>query len=761
MSCLCPPAYYGETCQYQNQRVSLILKIRANSNWQTTFTFLIRLFDNEGNIESYDYVYYQSIRECNTKFNINLLYSTRPKNLSKNYFIQIDKFDISILEYQGSWIYPIQFSFLPVNSLSILLIIPIAKIELRKSCSISCLHGHCFSYVNNPNLAFCYCKSGWTGRACDIKYSCKCASGSICVSDSICVCPIDRYGRYCYLLNRHRDPELCLNGGQYLLKDQRYTKALTKNLACICPEEYSGDQCQYRQTQIQISFDNRIKIPTLLFVHLITTRNKSNHIQRSIPIKILFDETSIKIYVSFIFHIGLAQIDHDYFLIILDEKDIISSYVHTTVLPSHRCLPISEIFNETLVNWHLLKRIKYYYIPCQKDVNLICFFDSTQICLCDLSRQVNCFEFNHTNMSQYKNNELCQNSGNYFQDYPTCPMNSFCVCLNCYFGSQCQITSKQMQLSLDLILMYRIFPNKKLNQQPIIIQIAITITTIVVCLGFVNGFLSIVTFRTKKACAVGCGFYLYFSSIISIIISSFLIIKLWLFILIQINFIQTHWFIYGQCMIIDYFLQCLSNMSDWMSACVAIERVINVSQGVQFNKIKSKQTAKRIIGIIIFITLLTRIHDPIHRQLMYDEEREKRLWCIAKYSLEIRIYDLVIIIIHFTIPLLINFITGWMIIFTATRIRSNAQKKLPYKQILHEQFRLHRHLLISPLIVILLGISRLIFSFLSGCMKSAQDSWFYLIGYIVAFLPSISTFLIFILPSETYKKEFFSAINRH
>ncbi|CAF1384110.1 unnamed protein product [Adineta ricciae] len=90
--CLCPQSYYGDLCQYQNQRVSLTVQIRVTMDWRSLLTFLILLIDDEMNTESHDIIEYFPIRDCDTKFNIYLLYSTRPKDISKNYSIRIDAF---------------------------------------------------------------------------------------------------------------------------------------------------------------------------------------------------------------------------------------------------------------------------------------------------------------------------------------------------------------------------------------------------------------------------------------------------------------------------------------------------------------------------------------------------------------------------------------------------------------------------------------------------------------------------------------------
>jgi hypothetical protein len=117
-------------------------------------------------------------------------------------------------------------------------------------------------------------------------------------------------------------------------------------------------------------------------------------------------------------------------------------------------------------------------------------------------------------------------------------------------------------------------------------------------------------------------------------------------------------------------------------------------------------------------------------------------------------------IFHFSLPFTINCISGLIIIIIATRTRSNVQKKKSYRTILRQQLSFHKHLLISTLILICLAIPRLIISFLSGCMKSTRESWFYLIGYFISFISPMLTFLIFILPSEMDQKEFNESIKR-
>ncbi|CAF1155450.1 unnamed protein product [Rotaria sordida] len=206
------------------------------------------------------------------------------------------------------------------------------------------------------------------------------------------------------------------------------------------------------------------------------------------------------------------------------------------------------------------------------------------------------------------------------------------------------------------------------------------------------------------------------------------------------------------CISMEFLLQSLLTIRDWLTACVAIERVFVVTKGVDFNKKKSKQTAQWVIITIILLTTISLIYDPIHRKLIDDKE-EQRTWCIVRYSSLIRIFDSTIHIFHFIIPFLINLLSAMMIIINIARTHSNARKQQTYTQYLKKQFHHQKHLIIGPIINVILSIPRLIISFLSGCMKSNRDPWLFLFGYFISFMPPLLTLIVFILPSETYKKE--------
>ena len=159
--CLCPPSSYGSQCQYQNQRISLTLQFYVTSDsLQIPFIIIVSLIDNtnERIIHSSEQFTYLPMKNCKRKYNIYLLYSTRPKDPSKEYSIHIDIYEKITLNYRASFIKTLNFPFLPVHRLAYILDIPPAMITMIV-LDDECINGKCIKYYNDPtNRTFCQCK---------------------------------------------------------------------------------------------------------------------------------------------------------------------------------------------------------------------------------------------------------------------------------------------------------------------------------------------------------------------------------------------------------------------------------------------------------------------------------------------------------------------------------------------------------------------------------------------------------------------------
>ncbi|CAF0917709.1 unnamed protein product, partial [Rotaria sordida] len=273
IACLCPPSFYGNMCQYQNQRVSLTLRFQTFSDSRRTlFALIILLIDdsNERIIHSYQQLTYLYIRDCQTKFNIYLLYSTGPKNQTKNYFIHIDIYEKISFTYQRSFLIPLKYSFLPVHRIAIQLDIPRANDKKENCLDQLCIHGQCIRYSNDNS--FCQCYREWTGKYCNISYRCTCSSDSLCIgissnNRSICICPLHKWGSQCLLHNTicySNQNATCQNNGKCIPIDENIIS--DKPFICICPKGFSGERCEIVDSKIILSFHKDIILPQTMFV---------------------------------------------------------------------------------------------------------------------------------------------------------------------------------------------------------------------------------------------------------------------------------------------------------------------------------------------------------------------------------------------------------------------------------------------------------------------------------------------------------------
>ncbi|CAF3712463.1 unnamed protein product [Adineta steineri] len=774
IACLCPPSFYGNMCQYQNQRVAVTMQCRVFSDsLRTLFSIVISLIDNSNEriIHSYHQFTYVYIRDCQTKFNTYLLYATRPKNQSIQYAVHIDIYEKISLAYRGSLFIPLNFTFLPVHRVAIQLDIPRIRDYVEDCSNHSCAHGRCIRYSNDPKgNIFCQCNPEWSGRYCNIPRTnrCNCSFDSLCIgmtanNRSLCVCPIYKWGSHCLLQNTVCQNIICQNGGQCISVDEYMIS--DKKFICICSDGYTGEKCEISNTIITVSFDKGIALPQSIFFHFIREMHNTAPENGSTFKSITTNQKSVTINWPRPFHVAFVELPNKNFHLITVQKIYKqSANIIQTISSSNRCKNIKELFNETIIKYHLLRRIKYYHIPCQiSSPQLSCFYDEVHFCLCNnfgYQRVANCFEFNHTMKHDCFGKSSCVNDGQCLQDKAICPQTAVCICRTCFFGAQCQFSSHLFGLSLDAVLGYYIQPHINMLHQPSIVQISVALTIIIMIAGLVNGVLSVITFKNYELHEIGSDFYLLGSSVTTLLTTTIFALKFWILIIAQMTYITNRPFLRFQCWSMDFLLQICLNMGQWLNACVAMDRTMVAMKGVNFNKEKSRKVAKYVMFILLIIIIGTIIHDPLHRRLLDDDDDDnnKRIWCISTYVPALQLFNSIVNIFHFFGPFIINLSSASIIITVIARQQKILHPGQSYQTLIREEFQHHSHLFISPLILLILAIPRLIISFTSGCMTSNNNAWLLLTGYFISFIPSMITFIIFVFPSKVYKQRFWKNI---
>ncbi|UJR07865.1 hypothetical protein I4U23_012148 [Adineta vaga] len=409
---------------------------------------------------------------------------------------------------------------------------------------------------------------------------------------------------------------------------------------------------------------------------------------------------------------AFINIDENIYLIVVQQVDQYN--VTTSVNPSQRCPLINEVLNSSLASLHQIRRMKYYYMICQTHLSLQCFFDEPYMCLCTIDRDANCLKFNATSPI-CRHTIYCENGGRCLNDGTLCPVSTLCKCSDCYFGDRCQFHAKGIGLTLDDILRYDIQPNVNVFDQSILVKCCALLTIIMFLIGLINSALAVLTFRMKKSREVGCGLYLLASSVTSLLTVSMLTVKFWFLLFTQINLIANNSIVYGGCRSLEFILKVCLYTDNWLNACVALERLMTVKTGVSFNKLLSKRIAQWVIFCLPLVTMISIIHEPIHRNLFED-----------KYEERVQ--------------------------------RAVLQSRISYRQHQWQQLMEHKHLIISSVILAVLSTPRIIIAFLTECVKMSHNSQLYAAGYFISFMPSVSIFIVFVMPSDFYKEQFTKSV---
>ena len=297
--------------------------------------------------------------------------------------------------------------------------------------------------------------------------------------------------------------------------------------------------------------------------------------------------------------------------------------------------------------------------------------------------------------------------------------------------------------------------NTTLIKHSSLVKVSATLTMTLFVAGLINSVLSFLTFHNSDARQVGSGVYLLASSITTLFTMCLFTTKFWFFVLTHTDTATSRSVLHGGCIVIEPGLKLALYLDAWLNACVAIERAIAVLRGVKFNKKRSQTIAIRIIVLLPFMIMGSIIHESLHRELFDDKEMES-FWCITQYPVSVQYYKTVILFFHFLGPAAANLFSTLFIIFGTGRQRSKTRKGHTYTEQFRRQLREHKQLLISPVILFLLSLPRLIISMTSSCVDVSRQP----LLYFVSFIPSVLVFAVFVLPSGLYKRQFRESVKR-
>lgn len=268
--------------------------------------------------------------------------------------------------------------------------------------------------------------------------------------------------------------------------------------------------------------------------------------------------------------------------------------------------------------------------------------------------------------------------------------------------------------------------------------------------GAFNNMCSFVTFKRPTPRKVGVGNYLF---LISILNQCALFCLLCKFVHILLgNWHRTN---DASCKIISYLLSVVTRSTYWMASWITIDRL---AMTIFPTALVWKSPRLAINKSIVTCLLILGIH--IHELFYYtiiSQPDYSMTFCVTDYNQIIaKKYNSVNTLIHSIAPFFIQVISITLLIIFVARSRANvAQKRLHYKQILQEQFKKQKELYITPIIHIVSSLPNVVLAFSLACTQTSDlQRHVLLAAYLFSYIPSMLGFIVYVLPSPNYKKEF-------
>lgn len=158
---------------------------------------------------------------------------------------------------------------------------------------------------------------------------------------------------------------------------------------------------------------------------------------------------------------------------------------------------------------------------------------------------------------------------------------------------------------------------------------------------------------------------------------------------------------------------------------------------------------------MLLVSVSTSIEIVSHRLIKIDHMEEFSVQCIIEMNGIWRDIDTILLFVHHLTPFVLYVFSLMMIIRLAAQSRSSVQQE-SFLSALWIQIKKCRKQLICPILMIISSLPQLVIGFSVDC-DQWHNLWLrYLIlaSYLTAHTSQWASFVLFIYPSENYKKAF-------
>ncbi len=398
-----------------------------------------------------------------------------------------------------------------------------------------------------------------------------------------------------------------------------------------------------------------------------------------------------------------------------------------------------------------------YHRICQAkqntNTNFTCFRDLNYVCICEPDHyRAECFGYNRFIDQCF----LCLSNGYCLKGELNDKSDFLCLCSRCHYGQMCEFSNEFLSFTLDSLIVKDVQTSANLS-----ICVYLSMAILIFLFGLFNNLCSFLTFVRVKSRKFGVGNYLLIVSVVDQCSLLLLLLKIihiicgskgTLFYYETLN-------VYS-CKIISYLLSAFTRITYWLTSLVTIERLCLVLFPT-FMTMSKPRLALFVSVLVILAVSGMHAHEVFYYTIIVDPSYTSIniTLCVTSYTQQlISTYNRTNLLIHYLVPFFIQTVSMTILIvqITRTRARIHGNTRHTFFDLFKKQFKAHREYYVTPIIIIFSSLPQVILSFSYACteMKQPWQRYTLLTTYFLSYLPQILGFILYVLPSTTYTKQF-------
>jgi hypothetical protein len=172
--------------------------------------------------------------------------------------------------------------------------------------------------------------------------------------------------------------------------------------------------------------------------------------------------------------------------------------------------------------------------------------------------------------------------------------------------------------------------------------------------------------------------------------------------------------------------------------------------------LKNPRLSIGISVLTLIILFVMHVHEIIYYTIIQHLSTGSSI-CVTNFDSKlISNYNRISTLIHYLFPFFTQIICITLLIVLAARSRmKTAGHRMTFGEVLKKQFETQKELYVTPTIIVLSGLPQAILTFSFACTQLNDFQRHTLLcSYLLSYGPQVLGFILYVLPSTSYKKEF-------